>query len=129
MISTGLLNTADSFVIPPKQEKWFINGYCSKACSLVSCLSFNIYHLNLLYSKSLRIRTYFLRARMKLVLNLKVLRLISRYRGSYLKGASCSPLESIKKMSSPVICFGSVLLALISNWGAELSFQSQLGPQ
>ena len=61
----------------------------------------------------------FLRARMKLVLISKVLRLISRYQGSYLKGASCSPLESFTKMFSPVIGFGSVLMDLISNWGVE----------
>ena len=56
---------------------------------------------------------------LKLVLISKVLRLISRYRGSYLKGASSSPLESLTKMFSPIICFGSVLMDLISNWGGE----------
>ena len=61
----------------------------------------------------------FSRARMKLVLISKVLRLISRYGGSYLKGASCSPLESLTKMFSPIICFGSILMDLIINRGVE----------
>ena len=59
------------------------------------------------------------RARLKLVLISKVLRLISRYKGSYLKDALCSPLESLTKMFSPIICFGSVLIGLISNWEGE----------
>ena len=67
------------------------------------------------YSKSPHIRTYFSRARLKLVLISKVLTLISRYRGSYLKDTSCSQLESLTKMFSPIICFGSVLMDLVSN--------------
>ena len=56
---------------------------------------------------------------MKSVLIPKVLRLISRYPGSYLKGASSSPLESLTKIFSPIVGFGSVLMDLISNWGVE----------
>ena len=52
---------------------------------------------------------------MKLVLISKVLRLSSRYGGSYLKGASCSSLESLTMMFSPIICFGSVVMDLINN--------------
>ena len=43
--------------------------------------------------------------------------LMSRYKGSYLKGTSSSPLESLTKMFSPIICFRSVLMDMISNWG------------
>ena len=57
------------------------------------------------YSKPPRIRTYFSRARLKLVPISKVLRLISRYKASYLKGASFNPLESLTKMFSTIICF------------------------
>ena len=45
----------------------------------------------------------FSRARLKLVLISKLLRLISRYRGSYLKGALFIPLESLTKMFSRII--------------------------
>ena len=61
----------------------------------------------------------FLRARLKLVLISKVLRLISGYRGSYLKGAPCHPLNSLAIMFNNVICFRKVLFNLISNWGGE----------
>ena len=54
-----------------------------------------------------------------MVLISKVLRLISGYRGSYLKGASCSPFKSLTMMFSPIICFRKVLLDLISNLGGE----------
>ena len=36
-----------------------------------------------------------------------------------MKGVSLSLLESLKKMFSPVICFGSVRMDLIGNWGGE----------
>ena len=52
-----------------------------------------------------------------MVLISKIPILISRCRGSYLKGVSCSPLESLTKIFSPIICLGSVLMDLISNWG------------
>ena len=45
--------------------------------------------------------------------------LISRYRGSYLKGASCSPLESLTKIFSPIICLRSALMNLMGDWGDE----------
>ena len=54
-----------------------------------------------------------------MVLTSMVLRLISKYRGSYLKGAVRSPLESLIKMFSPIICFGSVLMDLINDWRGE----------
>ena len=50
------------------------------------------------------------------VLILEALRLISRYIGSYLKGALD---EILTKMFSPIICFRSVLVDIISNWGGE----------
>ena len=59
----------------------------------------------------------FLRARLKLVLISKILTLISRYKGSYLKGTPCCPPESLTKIFSPIICFRSVLMDIISNWG------------
>ena len=54
-----------------------------------------------------------------MVLISKILRLISRYKGSYLKGTSCCPLESLTKMFSTIICFRSVLMDIISNLGGE----------
>ena len=69
-----------------------------------------------IYSKSLRIRAYFFESQEEIgsyfkrtKTNFKV------YRGSYLKGASCSPLESLTKMFRPIIYFGHVLMGLISN--------------
>ena len=41
------------------------------------------------------------------------------YRGSHLKDASCSPHESLTRLFSPIICLGSVVMDLISNWGGE----------
>ena len=71
------------------------------------------------YSKSPHIRTC-LRARLKKVLISKALRLIARYRDSYLKGALCRPFESLTKMSSPTIYFGIVLMDPITNLGGKV---------
>ena len=71
------------------------------------------------YSKSRRMRTYLFESQDEIGLISKVLRLISRYGGSYLRGESCSPLESLTKISSPIFCFGSILMDLISNGGGE----------
>ena len=68
-----------------------------------------------LYSKSSRIRTYFFESQAEIGSYFKGTKIISRYRGSYLKGASCSSLESLTKMFSPIICVGSILVDLISN--------------
>ena len=68
------------------------------------------------YSKFPHIRTYFFDSQAEIGSYFKVLILISRYRGSYSKGASYeSPLESLTKMCSSIICVGSVLMDLISN--------------
>ena len=55
--------------------------------------------------------------------------LISRYRSSNMKDASCRPYQSLTKMFSSIICFGSVLVDLITNGGAESNFKSQVGPK
>ena len=47
------------------------------------------------------------------------LKLISSYGGSYLNGASCTPLQSITKMFCPMIRFGNVLTDLITKWGGN----------
>ena len=51
-----------------------------------------------------------------MVLISKVLRLISRYKGSHLKGALCRPFQCLTKMFNPIIYFGSVLMDPITNW-------------
>ena len=66
--------------------------------------------------------------KLKKVLISKALRLTSRCRSSYLKGASCRPFQRLTKMLSPIICFGSVLMDLITNWGGKSNFKNQLGP-
>ena len=67
------------------------------------------------YSKSQQIRTYFFKIQTEIGSYFKDTKNNLRYGGSHLKGASCSPLESLTMMFSPIICFGSVLMELISN--------------
>ena len=71
------------------------------------------------YSKSPRIGTYFFESQAEIGSYFKGTKTNFKVRGSYLKDVSCSPLESLTKMLSPIICFESVFMDLISNWGGE----------
>ena len=70
--------------------------------------------MTLKYSKSPRIRTYFFESQDEIGSYFKGTKINLKVRGSYLKGISCSPLDSLTKVFSPIIGFASVLMDLIS---------------
>ena len=70
-------------------------------------------------SKSPRIRTYFFESQAEIGSIFKGTKTKFKVQRFLLKGASRSPLKSLTKMFSPIICFGSVPMKLISNWGGE----------
>ena len=58
-----------------------------------------------MHSESLHIEPTILKAGLKLVLISRVLRLVSTYRGSYLKDALCRPFQSLAEDVQPYSLF------------------------
>ena len=67
----------------------------------------------LAFSKSSHIRTYFSDSQAAMILTLNILRLISRYKGSYSKDSLHRPFqESSLRTFDPVLCFGKATMGL-----------------